>query len=844
MAISFPANPINGQRYQAAGRTYVYNTSGDLWRDDTVVGTGTNAAGITAYSTIDDLPLTNVADGSQALILATNRLYIWNNTGWYQIALINATPNITSVEDQDSNTTPFVLNTTAAPTVITVTATDPEGIPLTYDFTTSGMANTATVTRNDNVFTVTPSEQVQDEGTFDITFTASDGVNVASSIATFTLSFAVKVTDSRYTTALITAGESSGDNTTIVDSSTSSHTLTTAGTTYLTSLSPYRHGGYSVKFNNNAYLSLTNATWFDPTSSDFTIECFFNSTATSNQGLISKRTGEGATNTDFATYLWGDGKIKLWASDGSAYIVTELTTAGTYNDGEWHHVAFVRNGGTIHIYVDGVSDASVSITGNMPSTSKTFNIGTDHSTNATFVGNIADVRINDSTAVYTSNFTPPAERLTAVAGTVLLTCHLPYIADSSSSGHSISIDGNISTEPFAPYDNVSYSAINHSGSAYFDGGTSRIQVNSSTDFALGTGDFTIEGWYNIPAHSSGDNYLFDIGSNNLYLHISSNLLAYHNGTAHTSTDTFVDIAPLNSWNHIAVVRNSGITNVYVNGKTVDGLDNLTDTTDWASSATVTLMDYGPGSAGVETSGYVSDFRITTSAVYTAEFTPSTIPVGGNADAVLYLRTNTANVIDKSQTFKVEISNDAVSSGAVTNFAENSIAFDGTDDSIDLLAGLGTEFGTLDFTIEFWINATAMDNDPWMFDITNGTRNASDIGWYCRLQSSGRFVFGWGDNSSSQYIESSSGTAITTASWNHIACIRRSGQLYIYVNGAESTGIRAGSELEHDFQTDMNIGKNKASASNNLNGYIDDFRITKGLARYTGAFTPPTESLEG
>lgn len=841
MAISFPANPINGQRYQAAGRTYVYNTSGDLWRDDTVVGTGTNAAAITAYATIDDLPLTNVADGSQALILATNRLYIWNNTGWYQIALINTTPNITSVEDQDSNTTPFVLSTTAAPTIITVTATDPEGIPLTYDFTTSGMANTATVTRNDNVFTVTPSEQVQDEGTFDITFTASDGVNVASSIATFTLSFAVKVTDSRYTTALITAGESAGDNTTIVDSSTSSHTLTTAGTTYLTSLSPYRHGGYSVKFDTNDSLSTDLSSDFGFGTGDFTMEGWFYAKSipsSDNSVLLSVRSG-GAGGTSGVLVIDTSGYI-VW-SNGTVYLGGTNLPITT---NEWFHVAVVKDSGTLRLFLNGNLEFSTADSTDYRA-SNPFTIGKFYGASVGwFDGYASDVRVNKGTAEYTNSFTPPTEKLTAVAGTVLLACHLPYIADSSLSGHSISIDGNISTEPFAPYDNVSYSAINHGGSAYFDGGTSRIQVNSSTDFAFGTGDFTIEGWYNIPAHGSGDNYLFDIGSNNLYLHISSNLLAYHNGIAHTSTDTFVDIAPLNSWNHIAVVRNSGITNVYVNGKAVDGLDNLTDTTDWASSATVTLMDYGPGSAGVETAGYVSDFRIATSAVYTAEFTPPTIPVGSNADAVLYLRTNTANVIDKSQTFKVEISNDTVSSDAVTNFAENSIAFDGTDDSIDLPAGTGTEFGTLDFTIEFWINATAMDNDPWIFDVTNGSRNASDIGWYCRLQTSGRFVFGWGDDISSRYIESSSGTAITTASWNHIACVRRSGQLYIYINGVESTGIRAGSELEHDFQTDMNIGKNKASASNNLNGYIEDFRITKGLARYTGAFTPPTESLEG
>ena len=839
MAISFPANPINGQRYQAAGRTYVYNTSGDLWRDDTVVGTGANAAGITAYATIDDLPLTNVADGSQALILATNRLYIWNNTGWYQIALINTTPNITSVEDQDSNTTPFVLSTTSAPTVITVTATDPEGIPLTYDFTTSGMANTATVTRNDNVFTVTPSEQVQDEGTFDITFTASDGVNVASSIATFTLSFAVKVTDSRYTTALITAGDSSGDNTTIVDSSTSSHTLTTAGTTYLTSLSPYRHGGYSVKFDTNDSLSTDLSSDFGFGTGDFTMEGWFYAKSIPSSDpavLLSVRSGSGG-GTSGVLVIDTSGYI-VW-SNGTVYLGgTNLPITAN----EWFHVAVVNDSGTLKLFLNGNLEFSVADSTDYRA-SNPFTIGKFYGTSiGWFNGYASDVRVNKGTAVYTNSFTPPEENLTEVSGTVLLACHLPYIADSSSSGHSISIEGDIFTEPFAPYDNVSYSAINHGGSAYFDGGTSRIQVNSSTDFAFGTGDFTIEGWYNIPAADIGDNYLFDIGSNNLYLHISSNLLAYHNGIAHTSTNTFVDIAPLNSWNHIAVVRNSGITNVYVNGKTVDGLDNLTDTTDWASSATVTLMDYGPGSAGVETQGYVSDFRIVKGAAeYTTSFEPPQLPLSNTAETVLLLKFNEANIRDESQHHRLILAGDVQTSTAQTNHSTTSIAFDGTGDFISILSGDWKEYGTKDFTIEGWFWAQTSSKPLF------GDTQASGVGDACTVIAewkAGNYIQTEFRVGSTKYTIDATDITLSTQTWFHYAFVRNGNDFKVYIDGTASSATQTVSGAMNTTPNSWYIGNLYGTYPSSWDGYIEDFRITKGLARYTGAFTPPTESLEG
>ena len=147
---------------------------------------------LSVYNAVSELP-SGAANGTMAWIAgSTNRLYISNGTGWYSTTLTNPNaPVISSVTDASANTTPFTLATDGTPTVITVTATDADGTPLTYSYTvTSGTLGTkATISQADNVFTITPSTTEADAGTFGLTFTATDGVQDATSVADFTLAF-------------------------------------------------------------------------------------------------------------------------------------------------------------------------------------------------------------------------------------------------------------------------------------------------------------------------------------------------------------------------------------------------------------------------------------------------------------------------------------------------------------------------------------------------------------------------------------------------------------------------------------------------------------------------------
>ena len=142
------------------------------------------------YTASSQLPSTGNI-GEQAFVEETNRLYIWNGSGWYNIALINTTPT------WDSNGQPngtYELDSNQNPTVITLAASDPDGLDINYSYVTSGqMDSMATISQDSSIFTITPviqdSFNASQDFTGSITFRASDGVNILPQVSSFTLSF-------------------------------------------------------------------------------------------------------------------------------------------------------------------------------------------------------------------------------------------------------------------------------------------------------------------------------------------------------------------------------------------------------------------------------------------------------------------------------------------------------------------------------------------------------------------------------------------------------------------------------------------------------------------------------
>ncbi len=84
----------------------------------------------------------------------------------------------------------------------------------------------------------------------------------------------------------------------------------------------------------------------------------------------------------------------------------------------------------------------------------------------------------------------------------------------------------------------------------------------------------------------------------------------------------------------------------------------------------------------------------------------------------------------------------------------------------------------------------------------------------------------------------SSSALTTGTWIHVAVTRASGTLRIFQNGTQ-TGSVANST---NFANSGSVYIGQSNSGQAMNGYIDDLRITKGIARYTTTFTPPTSAF--
>ena len=142
--------------------------------------------------------LTNLGNtvGDQRVV--GNTLYIWNGSGWYRIALINETPTWDSGGQPLSSYTLSTDDPQVA-TTVTLSATDPDGLPIQYSHITGGqMDSIATITQDSSVFTITPKTEAQapDGGTGTVTFRASDGVNILPYQSTFDLSWSAPAINS------------------------------------------------------------------------------------------------------------------------------------------------------------------------------------------------------------------------------------------------------------------------------------------------------------------------------------------------------------------------------------------------------------------------------------------------------------------------------------------------------------------------------------------------------------------------------------------------------------------------------------------------------------------------
>lgn len=156
------------------------------------------------------------------------------------------------------------------------------------------------------------------------------------------------------------------------------------------------------------------------------------------------------------------------------------------------------------------------------------------------------------------------------------------------------------------------------------------------------------------------------------------------------------------------------------------------------------------------------------------------------------------------------------------------------DNVTISSSDGFNMETGDFTIEGWYYFTSFGNYFSHYDQWAGTSTgAGNVQMWNSTSSQGKIKWYYDGNS---YFTSS--TTMSTGQWYHVAYVRESGTLKIYFNGTVDSNTQSYSSQFGKTGT-LYFGDQHASGGTTPNYYIDDLRITKGVARYTGNFTAPT-----
>jgi hypothetical protein len=407
-------------------------------------------------------------------------------------------------------------------------------------------------------------------------------------------------------------------NNTFLDSSSLALSPVAFGAPAQGSFTPYSTaGGYnpttqggSCYFNGtNNYLALPSTA--GNLSGDFTIEFwmygFPNGTYIAPVGTQSIAGASTAGMWRILTRFNSTNAIYFARTSGTGFEDYNFGSVNV-NDSQWHHIAFCRLNNILSAYIDGVFLSSRTISQSLIS-NQNLNIGFNAQDSAYYSGYLSNVRIVNGTAVYTTNFTPPTSLVSNIPGTILL------LNFANAAAYDASAKTNLAT-----FVNAAVSSVQKkfgTGSLFLNG-ASYFQYIDQTPTLIGTGNFTIECWFYQTSNASTSR-LFTLSSS---VFIQDSSAGFKLFWTPTSTELISVSRPsLNTWTHLAIVRQATTFYVFVNG-VLSGA-----TTSSLSSATAGIGYIGASGVPSEFfNGYIDEFRLTKGvARYTTSFTVPDAP---------------------------------------------------------------------------------------------------------------------------------------------------------------------------------------------------------------------------
>jgi hypothetical protein len=419
--------------------------------------------------------------------------------------------------------------------------------------------------------------------------------------------------------------------------------------------------------------------------------------------------------------------------------------------------------------------------------------------------------------------------------------------DSSTNNFAVTRNGNATQGTFTPF-----SRANGYWSNFFDGTGDYLQVAGSSNLAFGTGNFTIECFFNATtlvgfildgrtASSQAVPTLFFSGTTIIYYVSGANRIISGNILTRT-------------WNHLVVSRVSGSTRMFLNG--VQTGSTYTDATNYISNTNRPRIG-GNGDLTNPSSffsGYLSNLRILNGTGTTAPTVPT---------APLTPITNTQLLTCQSNRF---VDNSA-NAYAITSFADartitysplyppaaylpqingGAMFFDGSGDYLDVSGNSNLEFGTGDFTIEMFVYLTGL-NTGGSYGTLYSTNPINTFGNYPDLYLQPPtggvtpYALVWLLNNT-EVIRGT--TPLKIGEWSHVVASRASGNTRLFLNGNQQGSTYSDSTNYLNPTGRPRIAGNGyhtvVSNITNIAGYISNVRVLKGTG--VTSVTVPTAPL--
>lgn len=259
-----------------------------------------------------------------------------------------------------------------------------------------------------------------------------------------------------------------------------------------------------------------------------------------------------------------------------------------------------------------------------------------------------------------------------------------------------------------------------------------------------------------------------------------------------------------------------------------------------STAWNALRYVGADGGDLDAAGGGSPTTTTSTSTTTTTSAPSGDQYFSNVSLLMHMdgSNGSTSFIDSSSFQHAETVTDAQISTAQSKFGGASGYFNGASWVAYSQQSQGFTFGSSNFTIEFWMKDSGSSGG---YPLVISNNQVTDQGIWFGRYANGSTHLQVGANSNEIIVNEDIPVNVFDGSWHHVAIVRNNDYLSVFIDGTSQLSVLISSETVGNQSGDFYVG-GAPNYGSYFTGYLDELRITKGIARYAGSFNPQTSAF--